>query len=125
MLYLNLSGDMEGVLKRLLWLAVFGLMVAQRSTAGAEDTNAITGETAQRSVVTEGAPDRSGETNLLTMNFRGAPLSLVLDYLSDAAGFIRLFALPSRVRALKDQEIGLAPTPPMSEPSVEPTLQIA
>ena len=26
---------------------------------------------------------------------------------SDAAGFIRLFALPARVRALKDQEIGL------------------
>src|SRR5512146_1242225 len=44
---------------------------------------------------------------------------------SDAAGFIRLFALPSRVRALKDQEIGLAPTPRVSEPSVEPTLQIA
>ncbi|HTI61937.1 MAG TPA: argininosuccinate synthase [Gemmatimonadaceae bacterium] len=44
---------------------------------------------------------------------------------SDAAGFIRLFALPSRVRALKDQELGLAPTPPVSEPSDEPTLQIA
>jgi len=44
---------------------------------------------------------------------------------SDAAGFIRLFALPSRVRALKDQELGLAPTPPVSVPSDEPTLQIA
>ena len=44
---------------------------------------------------------------------------------SDAAGFIRLFALPSRVRALKDQELGLTPTPAVSEPSVEPTLQIA
>ena len=44
---------------------------------------------------------------------------------SDAAGFIRLFALPSRVRALKDQELGLAPTPPLTEPSDEPTLQIA
>ena len=44
---------------------------------------------------------------------------------SDAAGFIRLFALPSRVRALKDQELGLAPTPPLSESSDEPTLQIA
>lgn len=44
---------------------------------------------------------------------------------SDAAGFIRLFALPSRVRALKDQELGLAATPPVSEPSDEPTLQIA
>jgi argininosuccinate synthase len=28
---------------------------------------------------------------------------------SDAAGFIRLFALPARVRALKDQEMGRAP----------------
>jgi argininosuccinate synthase len=44
---------------------------------------------------------------------------------SDAAGFIRLFALPSRVRALKDQELGVAPTPPVSEPSDEPALQIA
>src|SRR5512146_788787 len=44
---------------------------------------------------------------------------------SDAAGFIRLFALPSRVRALKDQELGLAATPPVSEPSDQPTLQIA
>ena len=30
---------------------------------------------------------------------------------SDAAGFIRLFALPARVRALKDQEMGRAPVP--------------
>jgi hypothetical protein len=36
-----------------------------------------------------------------------------------------LFALPSRVRALKDQELGLAPAPAAPEPSVEPTLQIA
>ena len=28
---------------------------------------------------------------------------------SDAAGFIRLFALPARVRAIKDQEMGLVP----------------
>jgi argininosuccinate synthase len=46
---------------------------------------------------------------------------------SDAAGFIRLFALPARVRALKDQEMGLvpAPTAPVEEVSEEPTLQIA
>src|SRR5512146_1518765 len=44
---------------------------------------------------------------------------------SDAAGFIRLFALPARVRALKDQELGLTQAPRVSEPSVEPTLQIA
>src|SRR5262249_1103682 len=30
---------------------------------------------------------------------------------SDAAGFIRLFALPARVRALKDQEMGLVDPP--------------
>src|SRR5437763_720132 len=30
---------------------------------------------------------------------------------SDAAGFIRLFALPTRVRALKDQEMGFGATP--------------
>jgi argininosuccinate synthase len=41
---------------------------------------------------------------------------------SDAAGFIRLFALPARVRALKDQEMGLAPTPPvvLNEPLEQP-----
>jgi argininosuccinate synthase len=46
---------------------------------------------------------------------------------SDAAGFIRLFALPARVRALKDQEMGLTPAPaaPVEEVSEEPTLQIA
>src|SRR4249920_3775153 len=76
MLYLNLSGGTEGMLKRLPWLAVFGLMLTHGLVAGAEDTNSITGEAAQH------------ETNLLTMNFRGAPLNLVLDYLSDAAGFI-------------------------------------
>ncbi len=38
---------------------------------------------------------------------------------SDAAGFIRLFALPARVRAIKDQEMGLAPAG--VAPSVLPT----
>src|SRR5207244_940455 len=51
---------------------------------------------------------------------------------SDAAGFIRLFALPARVRALKDQEMGLAADASVSLPSDalhglsdKPTLQIA
>jgi argininosuccinate synthase len=54
---------------------------------------------------------------------------------SDAAGFIRLFALPARVRALKDQEMGLAaastdasvcaPEDALEAVSGEPTLQIA
>jgi argininosuccinate synthase len=50
---------------------------------------------------------------------------------SDAAGFIRLFALPARVRALKDQEMGYTPEPSLPTPSPaeavsdEPTLQIA
>jgi argininosuccinate synthase len=47
---------------------------------------------------------------------------------SDAAGFIRLFALPARVRALKDQELGIAPGTNglrVEAPSDEPTLQIA
>ena len=48
---------------------------------------------------------------------------------SDAAGFIRLFALPSRVRALKDQELGLTAggfTSALSgEAAASPTLQIA
>jgi argininosuccinate synthase len=48
---------------------------------------------------------------------------------SDAAGFIRLFALPARVRAIKDQEMGLAPAPSAAPAEAaseaEPTLQIA
>ena len=49
---------------------------------------------------------------------------------SDAAGFIRLFALPARVRALKDQELGIAPPAAAPVPSIEaapeePALQIA
>jgi argininosuccinate synthase len=44
---------------------------------------------------------------------------------SDAAGFIRLFALPARVRALKDQEMGLTPAPAPVETPAEPALQIA
>lgn len=48
---------------------------------------------------------------------------------SDAGGYIRLFALPARVRALKDQEMGLsagggANPLPKSEPTA-PTLAIA
>ncbi len=48
---------------------------------------------------------------------------------SDAAGFIRLFALPSRVRAIRDQEMGLMPKASVAAPAEEasevPTLQIA
>jgi argininosuccinate synthase len=53
---------------------------------------------------------------------------------SDAAGFIRLFALPARVRALKDQEMGYEPDAAIVAPngnvgvgaaSDEPALQIA
>lgn len=55
---------------------------------------------------------------------------------SDAAGFIRLFALPARVRALKDQEMGLtsatngghavaAPADALTAASVKPSLQTA
>ena len=44
---------------------------------------------------------------------------------SDAAGFIRLFALPARVRALKDQEMGLTAPAAAIETPAEPELQIA
>src|SRR5215471_3550237 len=44
---------------------------------------------------------------------------------SDAAGFIRLFALPARVRAIKDQEMAAASTPSPVETPAEPALQIA
>ena len=48
---------------------------------------------------------------------------------SDAAGFIRLFALPARVRAIKDQEMGYAASADaataVQEVSAPPTLQIA
>lgn len=38
-------------------------------------------------VAKNGANPTAGATNLLRLNFRNAPLSLVLDYLSEAAGF--------------------------------------
>lgn len=48
---------------------------------------------------------------------------------SDAGGYIRLFALPARVRALKDQEMGLAPgggaDPVAADEAVKPSLAIA
>jgi len=46
---------------------------------------------------------------------------------ADAAGFIRLFALPARVRALKDAEAGAAADTAAAkkEPEPEPTLAIA
>ena len=37
---------------------------------------------------------------------------------SDAAGFIRLFALPARVRAIKDQELAAAQSVDNGEPSL-------
>jgi argininosuccinate synthase len=45
---------------------------------------------------------------------------------ADAAGFIRLFALPARVRALKDAEAGTAngAAPENTEPEQEPSLAI-
>jgi len=39
---------------------------------------------------------------------------------SDAAGFIRLFALPARVRAIKDQELAAATQPPEGAPASPP-----
>jgi argininosuccinate synthase len=45
---------------------------------------------------------------------------------SDAAGFIRLFALPARVRALKDQEMmRAASVGDMASPSAEPVAELA
>ena len=46
---------------------------------------------------------------------------------SDAGGFIRLFALPARVRALKDAELGLSAdsSPAPKESEAEPSLAIA
>jgi len=51
---------------------------------------------------------------------------------SDAAGFIRLFALPARVRAIKDQEMAkdafpalLSVVPEKLEEASTPALQIA
>jgi hypothetical protein len=51
---------------------------------------------------------------------------------SDAAGFIRLFALPSRVRAIKDQELAAPHTPsngaspvPDTEPAPARAVELA
>jgi hypothetical protein len=44
---------------------------------------------------------------------------------SDAAGFIRLFALPARVRAIKDQELAAATQPPAGAPASPPARELA
>jgi argininosuccinate synthase len=41
---------------------------------------------------------------------------------SDAAGFIRLYGLPMRVRAIKDQEMAAAQSPALAEGAPEPAL---
>jgi argininosuccinate synthase len=41
---------------------------------------------------------------------------------SDAAGFIRLYGLPMRVRAVKDQELAASRTPVPTEGASEPAL---
>ncbi|MFN2120309.1 MAG: secretin N-terminal domain-containing protein, partial [Anaerolineales bacterium] len=57
--------------------------LAANAAAAATSTNALAApDTALPPVTVENG------TNGLRLNFRGAPLSLVLDYLSDAAGFI-------------------------------------
>ena len=44
---------------------------------------------------------------------------------SDAAGFIRLFALPARVRAIKDRELAAAEGAPTPPPASEPASELA
>jgi argininosuccinate synthase len=44
---------------------------------------------------------------------------------SDAAGFIRLFSLPARVRAIKDQELAAGTQPPPGAPTVPPAREFA
>jgi argininosuccinate synthase len=41
---------------------------------------------------------------------------------SDAAGFIRLYGLPMRVRAIKDQEMAAAQSPALAEGAPEAAL---
>lgn len=70
--------------KLMIWAAlvvapVQGLALAQEPAA-TSTTSQGTNQPASTSF--------SGGTNLLQLNFRGAPLSEVLDYLSDAAGFV-------------------------------------
>jgi len=51
-------------------------------------TNQPAADTVEPGPAAPATPAENGDTNGLRMNFRGAPLNLVLDYLSDAAGFI-------------------------------------
>jgi general secretion pathway protein D len=72
----------------ILWISVFGLLT---------DSFAQPADPAQKQVPTEAKdkppepappPAPAGEEKGLRLNFRGVPLEMVLDYLSDAAGFI-------------------------------------
>lgn len=62
--------------------------VAATATAPAAATGAETPPTGGPSTTTPPPATAGNGTNGLYLNFRGAPLNLVLDYLSDAAGFV-------------------------------------
>lgn len=58
------------------------------------------GDTAATRVPTAAAPTAGDSARTLRLNFRGAPLDLVLDYLSEAAGFV--IVLETEVRGKLD-----------------------
>ena len=76
-----------------LGLVTVGLALASNSRLQAQDkATAATPETVPTRADTAKAESGNGESNLppgeLRLNFRGAPLETVLNYLSEAAGFI-------------------------------------
>jgi type II secretory pathway component GspD/PulD (secretin) len=63
---------------------LFGIM----STALAAQRESIAPATNSSTPIVQPAQTQAGDTNLVTMNFHGAPLDQVLDHLSQTAGFI-------------------------------------
>ena len=92
---------------------------AGNGTVGAASLNAATDETADdNSGEPEASLTNNVGTNGITMNFRNAPLSRVLSYMSDAAGFIIVLQAPvngnvnviSKLPMTKDEAVDLLNT---------------
>jgi general secretion pathway protein D len=71
-----------------LWLSAATTLFCMANVAIAAQRESITPPAASNAPAAEPVPAQTTDTNLVTMNFHGAPLDQVLNHLSETAGFI-------------------------------------
>jgi general secretion pathway protein D len=71
-----------------LWLRAARTLFCMANVAIAAQRESITPPAASNTPAAEPVPAQTTDTNLVTMNFHGAPLDQVLNHLSETAGFI-------------------------------------